>query len=461
MSIIVDAVCEIPELRVGYYAKSLISGLAPNLLHQHNKVRTMALEAIGRLILAENAHGVVDDLMALLKKLQYDRTPAVRKKLYAIISDWLMYFPMSYMRTHEAKLVYLLLGGLGDSETADLILPLLHKCGERRIQLAQDFSEDLENLDKHSPEAYLILKNLAYLLDTSLNDIQEWTVHEHFKKRATTVVFNILKLAREEVTPHLDPIIKIFFKCYIEAEDQEHTRTYEDCMIIIGDCCDFKLIISLFEKYLLPGTTPPSQRAGGLRLFAKCLERVHQDRLESGLEHCVKLLTHEDLYTSEYIEILQALHSCIRQLILQAQNSCVPYLNKLFSVLLVLQDTSIKDLIPETISTLAYYCGLSSASLLYAQQLPYLLPILTSDSRNWTSSTVQRQNFRTLLIHSGEAVKNYWDQIMKVLEVNCQREKDAEVKFDMLVVLEHFLSIEALHEMLYQYSHSLLIVIFT
>jgi hypothetical protein len=175
----------------------------------------------------------------------------------------------------------------------------------------------------------------------------------------------------------------------------------------------------------------------------------------------VKLLTHEDLYTSEYIEILQALHACIRQLILQAQNSCMPYLNKLFSVLLVLQDTSIKELIPETISTLAYYCGLSSASLLYAQQLPYLLPILTSDSRNWTSSTVQRQNFRTLLIHSGEAVKNYWEEIMKVLEVNCQREKDAEVKFDMLVVLEHFLSLEALHEMLSHYSHSLLIVIFT
>jgi hypothetical protein len=66
-----------------------------------------------------------------------------------------------------------------------------------------------------------------------------------------------------------------------------------------------------------------------------------------------------------------------------------------------------------------------------------------------------------LLIHSGEAVKNYWEEIMKVLEVNCQREKDAEVKFDMLVVLEHFLSLEALHEMLSHYSHSLLIVIFT
>ena len=73
------------------YSGNVIRPLVANLGHQHSKVRSMTMVAIGRVILCGSEALVKmmeDPLLPALKKLVQDRSASVRKELVAVLHSW-------------------------------------------------------------------------------------------------------------------------------------------------------------------------------------------------------------------------------------------------------------------------------------------------------------------------------------------------------------------------------------
>jgi hypothetical protein len=127
----------------------------------------------------EHAHGLFEEIAPVLKQLcQYDRTCAVRKRLYEVLATWLQHLPIAYLKSFEAKMLYMLMGGLGDPEVKDNIPKYLTECGERRMLLARDLNEAIPpEQEVATPDEFMVLKHLNALLNLCFADLQEWSVH--------------------------------------------------------------------------------------------------------------------------------------------------------------------------------------------------------------------------------------------------------------------------------------------
>lgn len=123
---------EIPvDKRVTHY-DTLTKAMAPNLGHQHNKVRIHTVKALGALVAAKGGDisPAIVELFPVLSKLTQDRTPSVRKQLPVEMLLWLSSSQPS--RSNHGRLMMLLLAGVADDnkEVHEAALQALDKVGE-------------------------------------------------------------------------------------------------------------------------------------------------------------------------------------------------------------------------------------------------------------------------------------------------------------------------------------------
>lgn len=75
---------------------------------------------------------------------------------------------------------------------------------------------------------------------------------------------------------------------------------------------------------------------------------------------------------------------------------------------------------------------------------------------NWNRHSPDRFIFDLLVRRSTTAVVDYWETILMIIAANIEREKDVEVRMDMLALVEHFLNQKDLHSTIVFYSEIVL-----
>jgi len=81
---------------------------------------------------------------------------------------------------------------------------------------------------------------------------------------------------------------------------------------------------------------------------------------------------------------------------------------------------------------------------------------LKEDYESWNKHTAERHVFDMLVRRSQTAVVDYWDDILTIVATCTEKEKDFEMRMDMLTLTEHFLRTEALHSTIVFYSEIIL-----
>jgi hypothetical protein len=410
----------------------------------------------------EHAHGLFEEIAPVLKQLcQYDRTSAVRKRLYEVLATWLQRLPIAYLKSFEAKMLYMLMGGLGDPEVKDSIPQYLAECGERRMLQARDLNEAIPpEQELATPDEFMVLKHLSALLNLCFADLQEWSVHEHFKIRASIVLSEVLLRAKRHVTPHLDQLFRVLIKAYALADKPELLESLRLSVQSLGVHCDLGLIADLTLKNTLTDAVSTSQKSGGLDLFSRVLRCHSEASLEPHISQVLRLITQKDFCLSDQPAVLQGVISVLDAFTAAAQTRCVPLTHTLFNVLLVLQNSAVGVRVLPILERIASFASVTVADI-YAQELPVLMPVITQDYTDWVAESPNRLSFKTLTMQAGYAVTHCWDHIMTVLHSCSQADRDVQVKLDALIVLEHFLQLPELADFLRAYSQRILNVSFT
>jgi hypothetical protein len=81
---------------------------------------------------------------------------------------------------------------------------------------------------------------------------------------------------------------------------------------------------------------------------------------------------------------------------------------------------------------------------------------MKEDYDKWTRNTPQRFIFDMLVRRANTAVVDFWDEILEIVATCVDREKDPELRIDMLALTEHFLKTESLHSTIVFYSEIIL-----
>lgn len=112
---------------------------------------------------------------------------------------------------------------------------------------------------------------------------------------------------------------------------------------------------------------------------------------------------------------------------------------------------AIKD-VDKCLELLAVNCGLGDASDLFSSELESMLKELREDFELWNKHTPERYIFDMLVRRANTAVIDYWDEILEIVANCMERDKDFEVRMDMIALIEHFLKTESLHGTIIFYS---------
>lgn len=120
-------------------------------------------------------------------------------------------------------------------------------------------------------------------------------------------------------------------------------------------------------------------------------------------------------------------------------------MQEVFKAVLHLKHTEAGPVATHMLELLATSCGFESVSALFSLQLPLMLPQLVVDYQRWEAHSQNRFAFQALVVYSGEAIKDFLHIVIDVLAANSTRDKDIEVKADMLIVLDALVADPRLH----------------
>ena len=111
-----------------------------------------------------------------------------------------------------------------------------------------------------------------------------------------------------------------------------------------------------------------------------------------------------------------------------------------------------RTFINSTMELLAKNVGLDEASDLFSVELETLIREMKEDYENWTRSSPERFIFDLLVRRAQTAVVDYWEEILEIIAMNIDHDKDVELRFDMLSLIEHLLLQENLHSTIIFYT---------
>lgn len=136
--------------------------------------------------------------------------------------------------------------------------------------------------------------------------------------------------------------------------------------------------------------------------------------------------------------------------------SCKPRQHLLFKILLQLGSSphleGKRSFVNGTMELLAKNVGLEEASDLFSVELESLIKEMKEDYENWTRSSAERFIFDLLVRKAQTAVVDYWEEILEIIAMNISHDKDVELRFDMLSLIEHLLLQENLHSTIIFYT---------
>lgn len=145
------ALCDHTKSAVAHHGAALTTAILPVLAHKHSNVRILALKSLSAAMIVD-ATGI-DDSLAPLTDLTFDKAPAVREGLYKLACEWLTLLMDRY--TFGYKILPLLIAGLSEEipklveQTQvhlDQVGALYEVEWESRVKNEMDYSDGMDRV---------------------------------------------------------------------------------------------------------------------------------------------------------------------------------------------------------------------------------------------------------------------------------------------------------------------------
>ncbi|KAK1164736.1 dynein assembly factor 5, axonemal-like [Acipenser oxyrinchus oxyrinchus] len=429
-------------------ADLLIKPLMQTISHQHSKVRVSVIQATGTVMQYGNGKSM-DDVLSHLAQRLFDNSPQVRLAVTNVVGAWLLDLRDRYSYFH--KLIPLLLSSFSD-EIPEIRLLAGNYWKKIGCQWQQENEEDLKDkLDfltlppPHYPPGVerpvlgcreLIFRNLSKILPAISRDITDWVVGNRIKSSELLGV--LLLHAEEHITQHMELLLSMLYRACSDEEKQ----VVKNCLNsaeLIGTFVNPEVFLKMILTSLLKSPSPAH-----LMVLAAVIRGSSGQTLKPHLVAIGDMLSNPDAcQASEKLVYTEKLGCCVQALITQCGPDCREISLQLLKVLVTIQslspDEELHDKVLEILGCLSALQGLHSVSHLYRQHMAELMEWLAASQHNWTSFSVERLQFETIVIQSGPIIGEALHMLIPILKTCLQPSRDPEMRLQLLTVLSKLL----------------------
>ncbi|XP_041085870.1 dynein assembly factor 5, axonemal-like [Polyodon spathula] len=429
-------------------ADSLIKPLMQTISHQHSKVRVSVIQATGTVMQYGNGKSM-DDVLSHLAQRLFDNSPQVRLAVTNVVGAWLLDLRDRYSYFH--KLIPLLLSSFSD-EIPEIRLLAGNYWKKIGCQWQQENEEDLKDkLDfltlppPHYPIGVerpvlgcreLVFRNLSKILPAISRDITDWVVGNRIKSSELLSV--LLLHAEEHITQHMELLLNTLYRACSD-EEQQVVKNCLNSAELIGTFVNPEVFLKMILTSLLKSPSPAH-----LMVLAAVIRGSSGETLKPHLVAIGDVLSNPDAcQASEKLVYTEKLGCCVQALITQCGPDCreisLQLLKVLITILSLSPDQELHDKVLEVLGCLSALQGLHSVSHLYRQHMAELMEWLAASQHNWTSFSVERLQFETIVIQSGPIIGEALHMLIPILKTCLQPSRDPEMRLQLFTVLSKLL----------------------
>eukprot|EP00597_Dinobryon_sp_UTEXLB2267_P018080 CAMPEP_0201114058 /NCGR_PEP_ID=MMETSP0812-20130820/78180_1 /ASSEMBLY_ACC=CAM_ASM_000668 /TAXON_ID=98059 /ORGANISM="Dinobryon sp., Strain UTEXLB2267" /LENGTH=977 /DNA_ID=CAMNT_0047377649 /DNA_START=1245 /DNA_END=4175 /DNA_ORIENTATION=+ len=299
---------------VRLHLKSLLKGLAVNILHQHAKTRVLTLQALGQIITcasqAEYESVMAESIIPIFSRLLPDRSVTVKLELAQqakniLINRWQLYrSTQSYIVAVDLELITILLLLSGEDTGSEIAIAATESLqevsaswdsslqtdsehttpninitdGELELQKSSvtctiDTPKDISTYESSSHRIHqLIQANFKDLSSLFIRGIEEWTTEN--KTRYLRGFSKLIEYGEESVLPLLPLILTVLGQQIRQDSDSAVRVAGEQCCVSVGQQAGASQVLEVLLPRLLgevPGGDTSSQRTCAARLLTHTL----------------------------------------------------------------------------------------------------------------------------------------------------------------------------------------------
>lgn len=432
-------------------AKSLINPLMQTITYQQSRVRVSVIEATGAVIQHGGGNNMEDVVWHMAQRL-FDDSPQVRRAVAAVVGDWLLHLRDRY--SYHCKLVPLLLSCINDQvpEIQQLASDLWKQVG---AQYEKENEKDLKDMMDFplDPPSYppgverpgigcreLVVRNLGVLVPAVARDISDWLVATRVKTSQLLAV--LLLHAEDHSTMHLQPLLAALYRGCTDREKVVVDNCLEAARLL-GTLVPPGVVLRLLLDHL---RTPPSSSHPWvpLMVLAAVLGGSSKPLLQPHLQQIADTLVQPEVSQDhQQVQYLQQLSACVDVLLCRCESDCSAISRQLLQALVAVRslstDAALQDKALESVQRLCEVQSLDSVPELYRRHMGHLLDQLSASVHSWSSYSLHRLQLNVIVAQSGPVVGEFVGQLMPILQVCLQPDRDPEMRRDVFTMLANLL----------------------
>eukprot|EP00741_Cyanophora_paradoxa_P002686 tig00000615_g2606.t1 len=439
--------------RIGAHASALMKPLMSNFVHQHSKVRSSALEAVGAVVPTSGV--IVDEIIPSIRGLLFDRAGQIRELAVSVGANWLSVMPTR--KEFMPKILPLLLQALSDEQESVRAVALRsinalgaafeesHPDQAPNLSLSEcphlsfQYPEPLKERPRWGARA-LMTSNLSAMAGLLAAELADWTVRT---RHAAVGILHYLQLFVEEhITAYLDSLLVPLCKAVVDddASIVQQARAASEAM---GHFADLDGILWPCFQHAQGGgpNTSLTYRVGCLIFLAGIVKGAQHNLLAQKWTRMCHELEHDELRTSEHVPmqkaVLLVMTEAMARRFAMDDDTSFRIFHALIQILTIAKDDDVKAKALNCLSELGASTNQPDLKSLFLQHFDRMLHLLEESSKGWTKSSQDMLLFQNLLEHGSSAAPAYMDRLLSIFLENLQVSKDPEVRMSMLATLNN------------------------
>jgi len=440
--------CAIPEY-FHMQSETLIVPLMTSINHQHSKVRIAVIEATGNVVQYGNGK-TVENVISHLAQRFFDPSAQVRMVVTKVIGRWLVELPDRYSFFH--KFIPLLLTSFDDdySEVCEEARKLWKSSGELYEKEQEDDLKDKMDFGIPVPELYpnnverpglgcreLVHRNLSKLMGGIVRDMGDWVVETRVK--TSQILYHLLLHAEVYTTQHLQPLTQALLKACVD----------EDPRVVKGAMKSARLIGSFVEpetfcKILLQTVRSNVASPAALMILSSAVDGCSDIVLGSHLCKIVEVLVDPEVcQASEKPYYLQSLLGCCKALMSTCRKRIREISYDLFYLIITCMsmttNNQVHELCDEHLLSLSNALECNRPRDLFQLHTKQMLDSMHGSYTSWTNDSIEQRVFNTLIDRAGSVVGEVLEEVIPILRVNLQTDKDVHLRLSLFTLLSNLI----------------------
>lgn len=311
---------------------------------------------------------------------------------------------------------------------------------------------------------FVVRKNKDSLFQMVLDELSTWSLNLEIRLRVLTQLYNYILCCEDAVASHMKTIFRVLLK-YVDDDSKEVQRV----VLNIAYAVAFFLSPDVVFPYFLENLFVPEGGSEGmlrqslktrLQILNELIRGANKEKLEPHIKTLINVLASLELESSESANIVEQLLRLVELIMDSAKEQCKEYRSRLFSTILNIAASSggvCQPAIDRNLDKLRTYCSLQSSQELYSLELPAQLKSLAEESKAWNKASTRRFAFKLLVLNAGDAIEDYWELVVAVLENCTQQAKDFELKCDAVMFLENVIDVYGETPKLEEFAEQMLV----